>query len=38
MLRGTHTNAAPTIIGTINKTMVDRIDEENSAELTQLLR
>jgi len=38
MLRGTNTNAAPTIIDTINKTMVDRIDEENSAELTQLLR
>jgi hypothetical protein len=38
MLRGTHTNAAPTIIDTINKTVVDRIDEENSAELTQLLR
>jgi hypothetical protein len=38
MLRGTNTNAIPAIIDTINKTVADRIDEENSAELTQLLR
>lgn len=38
MNRGTKTNAAPAVIDTINKTVVDSNDEENSAELTQLLR
>jgi len=38
MLTGASTNDTPTVIDTINKTVVDRIDEENSAELSQLLR
>ena len=38
MHRGPNTIAIPAVIDTSNKQVVDRIDEENSAELTQLLR